>query len=123
MLKKGSVLSSNGGALNPKGLAEKVEELVGCYNLIYRRESHCEFWQVREKGLNLRVAYLSGDDVYSKVGKNMPTSREALWRHLDADNQSVKVSSLTYAFLTNNGIAVPMVSAHIYLGARGIVEA
>ncbi|KAI9835611.1 MAG: hypothetical protein M1819_002062 [Sarea resinae] len=94
----------NGGALNPKGLAEKVETLVS------------------EKKLNLRVAYLSGDDMHSQLGPNMPSAKEQLL-HLDADNHSVVPADLTYSFLeNNNGKPVPMVSAHAYLGARGIVD-
>lgn len=76
--------------------------------------------QIQQKGLNLRVAYLSGDDLYAKLGPNMPQSAEEL-QHLDAGNDSVKPSPLTYAF-TNTAKPVPMVSAHAYLGARGIVD-
>lgn len=50
----------------------------------------------------------------------MPQSAEGL-QHLDAGNTSVKPSPLTYAF-TNTSKPVPMVSAHAYLGARGIVD-
>ncbi|KAI9933925.1 hypothetical protein MW887_004997 [Aspergillus wentii] len=91
----------NGGALNPGGLAERVKGLV------------------REKRLEVKVAYLSGDDVYDQVGPSMPQTREGL-HHLDADYQAVTSSTLTYAFL-NKSEPVPMVSAHAYLGARGIV--
>ncbi|KAI9368415.1 hypothetical protein BJX61DRAFT_524097 [Aspergillus egyptiacus] len=53
----------------------------------------------------------------------MPTTKGEL-PHLDADNPSVKLAALTYAFLrgTSDGKPVPMVSAHAYLGARGIVD-
>lgn len=50
----------------------------------------------------------------------MPTSKDEL-QHLDAGNASVSSASLTYAFL-DSATPVPMVSAHAYLGARGIVE-
>jgi hypothetical protein len=95
----------NGGALDPKALALKVQGLV------------------RERNLNLRVAYLSGDDVYDRVGPNMPTTKEEL-QHLDSDNSSAAPAALTYAFLrgTADGKPIPMVSAHAYLGARGIVH-
>lgn len=76
--------------------------------------------QVRQKGLALRVAYLAGDDLYPKFGPYMPQSANEL-QHLDAGNQSVKPGSLTYAF-THSEKPVPMVSAHAYLGARGIVH-
>ena len=52
----------------------------------------------------------------------MPATKEEL-THLDAGNSDVVPSDLTYAFLnTSDGTAVPMVSAHAYLGARGIVD-
>lgn len=52
----------------------------------------------------------------------MPTTKEGLL-HLDSGNPSVVPSDLTYAFLnTKDGNPVPMVSAHAYLGARGIVD-
>lgn len=81
------------------------------------------FLQVNEKKLGLRVAYLSGDDLYDRVGPNMPTTKEEL-QHLDSDNSSAAPASLTYAFLrgTADGKAIPMVSVHAYLGARGIVH-
>ncbi|KAL4779228.1 hypothetical protein BJX76DRAFT_365452 [Aspergillus varians] len=102
---KGIKVAINGGALDPKALALKVQGLVN------------------EKKLNLRVAYLSGDDQYDRVGPNMPTTEEEL-QHIDSSNPSVVPASLTYAFLrgTADGEAVPMVSAHAYLGARGIVQ-
>ena len=50
----------------------------------------------------------------------MPTTAEEL-QHLDSGNPSVTPSDLTYAFLNAEG-KIPMVSAHAYLGARGIVD-
>ncbi|KAL4805064.1 DUF1446 domain-containing protein [Aspergillus unguis] len=100
---KGIRVVINGGALDPKALALKVKALVS------------------EKGLGLRVAYLSGDDLYAALGPNMPTTKEEL-RHLDSGNPSTVPAELTYAFLNNGGNPVPMVSAHAYLGARGIVD-
>ncbi|OJJ02586.1 hypothetical protein ASPVEDRAFT_42091 [Aspergillus versicolor CBS 583.65] len=101
---KGIRVVINGGALDPKALALKVEQLVS------------------EKNLSLRVAYLSGDDMYPALGPNMPSTKDAL-RHLDSGNPSAAPSGLTYAFLNNNsGKPAPMVSAHAYLGARGIVD-
>ncbi|KAL3264315.1 hypothetical protein ABHI18_000922 [Aspergillus niger] len=94
----------NGGALDPKALALKTRALVS------------------EKKLDLRVAYLSGDDMYDRVGPNMPVTKEEL-THLDAGNSDVVPSDLTYAFLnTQDGKPIPMVLAHAYLGARGIVD-
>ncbi|GES58196.1 DUF1446-domain-containing protein [Aspergillus terreus] len=101
---KGIRVVINGGALDPKALAEKVDALV------------------TEKNLNVRVAYLSGDDLYPEVGPDMPTTKEKL-QHLDSDNPSVVKSDLTFAFLhATDNRPVPMVSAHAYLGARGIVR-
>ncbi|KAF9895324.1 hypothetical protein FE257_000228 [Aspergillus nanangensis] len=94
----------NGGALDPKALAEKVDAMT------------------REKNLNIKVGYLSGDDLYPNYGPNMPTSRKEL-AHLDSGHPSVAPSDLTFAFLnTPDSKPVPMVSAHAYLGARGIVH-
>ncbi|KAE8368015.1 hypothetical protein BDV27DRAFT_142272 [Aspergillus caelatus] len=101
---KGIRVVINGGALDPRALALKVEALTA------------------EKKLDIRVAYVSGDDLYSQVGPNMPTSKEEL-QHLDSGNPSIVSSRLTYAFTnTTDGKPVPMTSAHAYLGARGIVE-
>ncbi|OQE21338.1 hypothetical protein PENSTE_c012G02101 [Penicillium steckii] len=100
---KGIRVVINGGALDPRALALKVEALVS------------------EKNLNLRIAYLSGDDLYPVVGPNMPTTKDEL-RYLDSGNTSIVPPELTYAFLNNGQKPVPMVSAHAYLGARGIVE-
>ncbi|PYI02330.1 DUF1446-domain-containing protein [Aspergillus sclerotiicarbonarius CBS 121057] len=94
----------NGGALDPKALALKTQALVA------------------DKNLDLCVAYHLGDDLYSRVGPNMPTTKEEL-THLDSGNPHVEPSELTYAFLNKQDEkAVPMVSAHAYLGARGIVD-
>lgn len=94
----------NGGALDPKALALKTQTLIN------------------DKCLGLRVAYLSGDDLYPLVGPNMPSTKEEL-QHLDSSNPSAVPSELTYAFLNNpDSKPVPMVSAHAYLGARGIVD-
>lgn len=49
----------------------------------------------------------------------MPTTKEEL-QHLDFENASFVPSELTYAFV-NGDEKVPMVSAHAYLGARGIL--
>ncbi|KAJ5087445.1 DUF1446-domain-containing protein [Penicillium angulare] len=92
----------NGGALDPKALALKVQDLVS------------------QKKHDLNVAYLSGDDLFPQFGPNMPATKEDL-HHLDSGNPSVTPSSLTYAFLNTNE-RIPMVSAHAYLGARGIVD-
>ena len=58
--------------------------------------------------------------MYNRFGPNMPTTKAEL-QHLDSGNPSVVHSELTYGFL-NADEKVPMVSAHAYLGARGIVD-
>ncbi|KAE8375272.1 hypothetical protein BDV26DRAFT_299846 [Aspergillus bertholletiae] len=101
---KGIRVVINGGALDPRALALKVQALTA------------------EKKLDIRVAYVSGDDLYPQVGPSMPTSKEGL-QHLDSGNPSIVPSRLTYAFMnTSDGKPIPMTSAHAYLGARGIVE-
>lgn len=59
--------------------------------------------------------------MYPSLGPNMPTTKHEL-SHLDSGNPSTVPDELTYAFLNNGGTPVPMVSAHAYLGARGIVD-
>ncbi|KAF5857717.1 hypothetical protein ETB97_005432, partial [Aspergillus alliaceus] len=102
---KGIRIVINGGALDPKALAIEVAALI-----------------LDEKRLDLRVAYVSGGDLYPQVGPNMPTTKEEL-QHLGSGNPSVVPSELTYAFMNApDGRPTPMISAHAYLGARGIVE-
>ncbi|OJK02125.1 hypothetical protein ASPACDRAFT_50835 [Aspergillus aculeatus ATCC 16872] len=100
---KGIRVVTNGGALDPKALALKVQALVS------------------EKGYELTVAYVSGDDLYPDLGPHMPTTKEEL-QHLDSGNPSAKPPELTYAFLDDPEKKIPMISAHAYLGARGIVD-
>ncbi|KAJ5718711.1 hypothetical protein N7488_004357 [Penicillium malachiteum] len=99
---KGIRVVINGGALDPKALALKVQDLVS------------------ERRYDLNVAYHSGDDLFPQFGPNMPTTKEDR-QHLDSGNPSVTPSSLTYAFL-NAEDKVLMASSHAYLGARGIVD-
>ena len=101
---QGIRVAINGGALDPKALAERVATLVAA------------------KNLDLSVAYLTGDDLYARLGPSMPATKDDL-QHLDAGTPSVAPSELSYAFLRARGEhPVPMVSAHAYLGARGIVD-
>lgn len=89
----------NGGALNPKGLAEKTHELA------------------RSKKLDLTVAYVLGDDFMHKV-YDFLTSDEAL-PHLDSANSNVQLFQNTKAFKQNPS-DMPIVSANAYLGMRSI---
>lgn len=91
----------NGGCLNPKGLAEKVSELVA------------------EKGHNLKVAYVSGDDLLPKLGPDLASLGDKLPPHLDSVNPDITVPETSLKFKSLE--SVPLVSANAYLGARAIV--
>ncbi|KAF9632918.1 Short-chain dehydrogenase/reductase SDR [Lasiodiplodia theobromae] len=113
----------NGGALNPRGLAQRVAALA------------------REKGLDhvLRVAYVDGDDLREQIGRStMPRTKEEAvgWLpHLDAASAGEGGKEEAFAFLRGGdgeGVAEgenaggggqPIVSANAYLGARGIATA
>lgn len=93
----------NGGALNPKGLAEAVAELA------------------KERNANLTVAYISGDDVLPEVRQRIQVAESSPLPHLDSVGDDVKFKQ---------GMTLPsdlnpeaIVSANAYLGARGIVAA
>ncbi|KAK3651503.1 hypothetical protein LTR56_005645 [Elasticomyces elasticus] len=92
----------NGGALNPKGLAEKTKrELVDA------------------KGLDLKVAYVHGDDLMYKVHDLLSKDEKGGLPHLDKDNTNVKLEKDTDVFLENPD-TMPIVSANAYLGMRAI---
>jgi len=90
----------NGGAQNPKGLAERVQELVA------------------SKSLNLKVAYVEGDNLIQEVKGMIKAGK--LGPHLDGSNEAVKVPKDTTALLDSD--KKPIVSANAYLGAREIVK-
>ncbi|PHH86880.1 hypothetical protein CDD83_9634 [Cordyceps sp. RAO-2017] len=92
----------NGGSLNPKGLAEKVNEMVV------------------ERGLRLRVAYVDGDDLMPKIHTLLGSgaSYQPL-KHLDSANEDVKLAKDTLSFLENPQ-TMPIISANAYLGYRAI---
>ncbi|KAH7086144.1 hypothetical protein FB567DRAFT_445051 [Paraphoma chrysanthemicola] len=89
----------NGGAHNPRGLAEKVFELV------------------KRKEYNLKVAFVLGDNLVEEMrdirDKGLPP-------HFDADNSSVKLAEHALDILEKKD--KPIVSANAYLGAREIVK-
>lgn len=91
----------NGGALNPKGLAEKTHELI------------------QEKKLNLRVAWVEGDDLYPRVETILEDITAGKYAHLDARNSEVKLVKDTDTFLQERN-EKPVVSANAYLGYRAI---
>ncbi|KAG4287228.1 hypothetical protein FPRO06_04880 [Fusarium proliferatum] len=103
--KKRIKVAINGGALNPEGLAVKVAALVA------------------EKGYDLKVAYVSGDNVLPKLGKNMPQNRENALAHLDSLNDHVTLTPETYIFAKSGDEPREIVSANAYLGAHAIYEA
>ncbi|KAL2356346.1 hypothetical protein BJ546DRAFT_970711 [Cryomyces antarcticus] len=97
---KGIKIIINGGSLNPKGLAKRVAALV------------------KEKHLNLKVAFVEGDDVLSRVGPTVSSLSGTLPEHLDSDNKAITTQT-KYGFLKNE---TPLILARVYLGARAIVK-
>ncbi|QLI74683.1 uncharacterized protein G6M90_00g111520 [Metarhizium brunneum] len=98
----------NGGALNPKGLAEKIAMMV------------------QEKRYSLSVAYITGDDLRHQVGQNMPpTLDSALLPHLDESsaNSNQEQSRSYIQDAQDLATGAQIVSANAYLGARGILTA
>lgn len=89
----------NGGAHNPKGLAEKVHELI------------------TSKGYNMKVAYVLGDNLFEEM---KDIREKGLPPHLDSDNNEVTVADHTLDLL--EGGDKPIVSANVYLGAREIIK-
>lgn len=97
---KGIKLVVNGGALNPGGLAQEVAD------------------EVKNLNLNLKVAYVKGDDVYDRVDKYLDPKAA---KHLDSGNPNVKIPNNATEFLADPDKEV--VAAHGYIGARGIATA
>ena len=91
----------NGGALNPKGLAEKTHGLV------------------KDKNLNLSVAYVDGDDQMPKVRQILGDFKSGVLPHLDIANGDVKLARDTLSFL-DEPEKMPIVSSNAYLGYRAI---
>jgi hypothetical protein len=91
----------NGGALNPKGLAEKCQTLV------------------TEKGYDLRVAWVGGDDLLEEVRSEIQKTGK-LPRHLDEENNEITLAENARDLQDTAG--KPIVTANAYLGARAIVK-
>ncbi|KAK1248916.1 hypothetical protein MKX08_007136 [Trichoderma sp. CBMAI-0020] len=87
----------NGGAMNPKGLAEKVQEAI------------------KLKGLKLRVGYVEGDNLIHQVHHLISKSLA----HLDGTNPDVQYTKDTASFLESPK-EMPIVAANAYLGYRAI---
>jgi hypothetical protein len=90
----------NGGALNPKGLAQKAQKFSN------------------DRGLDLKIAYVWGDDVLAEVKDSL--AKSGLPKHLDSENNKVSLMQNATALLDTKG--KPVVVANVYLGARGIVR-
>lgn len=89
----------NGGCLNPRGLAEKTHELVA------------------ERQLDLKVAYVEGDDLLPRISELLRESSRL--PHLDDANPSVRLAPGSEAFMQDLD-GMPIVSANAYLGMRAI---
>lgn len=89
----------NGGCLNPRGLAEKTHQLV------------------TEKNLNLKVAYVEGDDLLPRVSELLQESKRL--PHLDDTNPNVHLAPDSETFMQDPE-GMPIVSANAYLGIRAI---
>jgi hypothetical protein len=94
---KGIKIVINGGSLNPKGMANKVHEFV------------------RSKGLDLKVAYVEGDNLMHKIDDIL----EDALAHLDHENSNVQLAKDTQRFLQDRK-RMPVISANAYLGGRAI---
>ena len=93
---------TNGGAQNPRGLAQKVQE------------------QIREKSLDLNVAYVFGDNLLEEVKSSLEKTGK-LPSHPDSGNSGISLASNTTALLDTERHLV--LRANVYLGARAIVKA
>lgn len=98
---KGIKVIINGGALNPLGLAKRCQSLM------------------TERGYNLKVAAIVGDDVLDDVRCQLVEKGSLTF--LDASNLNVKEPRLLHDYLDQDNH--PLVSAHAYLGSRGVVKA
>lgn len=90
----------NGGALNPAGLARRVQGLVA------------------DQKLDLSVAYVYGDDLLPVVKQDLANGD--LPAHLDSVNEEVSLSENSYDIKDFDKRSA--VSANAYLGARAIVK-
>ena len=98
---KGIRIIINGGALNPKGLAQKAQKFVN------------------DKGLDLKIAHVYGDDLLEEVKNNLGKTGK-LPNHLDSENDKISLAENATDLLDTKG--KPIVSANAYLGARAIVK-
>lgn len=78
---------------------------------------------MKEKGYDLKVAYVSGDNVLPKLGQHMPQQKDQALPHLDSGNHHVTTTSESYLFTREGQEPREIVSANAYLGAHSIYEA
>jgi hypothetical protein len=107
----------NGGAMNPKGLAEKVHDMVKSFIPSSPMKSSISDTpdKIKLKGLKLRVGYVEGDDLMHKVHHLLSKSLA----HLDGENPDIQYDKDTTSFL-NSPEEMPIVAANAYLGYRAI---
>ncbi|KAL9053100.1 MAG: hypothetical protein Q9162_004964 [Coniocarpon cinnabarinum] len=91
----------NGGAVNPRGLAEETHKLAV------------------QKNLPLKVGYVEGDNLTAEV-KDLLKKSGDLPRHLDPEGHGIQLAKNAHDYLDTQN--KPLVAAHAYLGARGIVR-
>jgi hypothetical protein len=79
-----------------------------------------DFSQVTEKGYDLNVAYVSGDDLRQQITNDRTPATRRAWTHLDSTNSTVQPGGRERR---PDPTDLNIVSANAYLGARGIVKA
>lgn len=92
----------NGGALNPRGLAEKTAAEAQRMGLADR----------------LRVAWVEGDDLLPEAREILRPGPDGKLPHLDAANPAVRLTADAGRFLEDPEHKI--VAANAYLGCRGI---
>ncbi|KAG9519137.1 DUF1446-domain-containing protein, partial [Aureobasidium melanogenum] len=100
LAEKGIKVVLNGGALNPKGLALKIADML------------------KTKNIKLSVAYVEGDNLLTEVKSQVESGK--LPTHLDSANSNVILHDHIDDLLKPERA---IVSANAYLGARAIVKA
>ncbi|KAI1161974.1 DUF1446-domain-containing protein [Nemania serpens] len=90
----------NGGGLNPKGLAEATHKMA------------------IEKGYNLKIAYVEGDNLLPIVHNIVKPDGRGRLPHFDSPNDQVKLARNTDNFLQDPNKKI--VAANAYLGCRAI---
>ncbi|ORY71465.1 uncharacterized protein BCR38DRAFT_492682 [Pseudomassariella vexata] len=90
----------NGGALNPQGLARDTHNIV------------------QNKGYDLKVAYVDGDDLLPRVHEHIKPDENGRLPHLDGQNEQVQLTKDAENFLNDPNKKI--VAANAYLGCRAI---